>query len=42
MNTMVLSIGNAFMFGGLLAALPDRKQFEAFQASIVSTLAAEK
>ena len=30
-GTMFLSFGNAFMFGGLLAALPDRESFENFE-----------
>jgi len=29
-GTMFLSFGNAFMFGGLLATLPDAERFEAF------------
>jgi len=33
-GTMFLSFGNAFMFGGLLATLPDEKRFEAFEKSI--------
>ncbi len=32
-GTMFLSFGNAFMFGGLLAVLPDADQFEAFERS---------
>ncbi len=30
-GTMFLSFGNAFMFGGLLATLPDAKRFEAYE-----------
>ena len=33
-GTMFLSFGNAFMFGGLLASLPDQDTFERFQAQI--------
>ena len=33
-GTMFLSFGNAFMFGGLLATLPDAKRFEAFEGSL--------
>ncbi len=33
-GTMFLSFGNAFMFGGLLAALPDAKRFEAFESAL--------
>ena len=33
-ETMFLSFGNAFMFGGLLATLPDAKRFEAFEVSL--------
>ena len=33
-GTMFLSFGNAFMFGGLLATLPDAERFEAFEASL--------
>jgi len=31
---MFLSFGNLFMFGGLLATLPDQKRFEEFEASL--------
>ena len=30
-GTMFLSFGNAFMFGGLLATLPDQETFDKFQ-----------
>jgi len=30
-GTMFLSFGNAFMFGGLLAAMPSQERFEAFE-----------
>ena len=30
-GTMFLSFGNAFMFGGLLLAMPGQEQFEAFE-----------
>jgi len=33
-GTMFLSFGNAFVFSGLLATLPDEKRFEAFEKSI--------
>ena len=33
-GTMFLSFGNAFMFGGLLATLPDEARFEAFRRSL--------
>lgn len=33
-GTMFLSFGNAFMFGGLLATLPDAERFEAFENSL--------
>jgi len=33
-GTMFLSFGNAFMFGGLLAALPGTEQFAAFERSL--------
>ena len=33
-GTMFLSFGNAFMFGGLLAALPDEERFETFERSL--------
>ena len=33
-GTMFLSFGNAFMFGGLLATLPDRERFDAFEKSL--------
>ena len=33
-GTMFLSFGNLFMFGGLLATLPDQKRFEQFEASL--------
>ena len=35
-GTMFLSLGNLFMFGGLLATLPDQKRFEKFEASLPS------
>lgn len=37
-GTMFLSFGNLFMFGGLLATLPDQKRFEQFEASLPSSL----
>ena len=33
-GTMFLSFGNAFMFGGLMATMPDAEQFAAFEASL--------
>jgi len=33
-GTMFLSFGNAFMFGGLLATLPEQEVFEAFESSL--------
>ena len=33
-GTMFLSFGNAFMFGGLLAMLPDPERFDAFEKSL--------
>ena len=33
-GTMFLSFGNAFMFGGLLATLPDQESFDRFQEKI--------
>ena len=33
-GTMFLSFGNVFMFGGLLATLPDTEQFTAFESSV--------
>ena len=33
-GTMFLSFGNAFMFGGLLAMLPDQERFEAFEKTL--------
>ncbi len=33
-GTMFLSFGNAFMFGGLLATLPDQESFDRFQEEI--------
>ena len=33
-GTMFLSFGNAFMFGGLLAALPDQAAFDRFRESL--------
>ena len=33
-GTMFLSFGNAFMFGGLLATLPDGERFESFESSL--------
>ena len=33
-GTMFLSFGNAFMFGGLLATLPEASKFEAFESSL--------
>ena len=33
-GTMFLSFGNAFMFGGLLATLPDQKQFDVFEGKL--------
>ena len=34
LGTMFLSFGNAFMFGGLLATLPDQESFDRFQEKI--------
>ena len=34
-GTMFLSFGNAFMFGGLLATLPDQERFDDFEKSLV-------
>jgi len=33
-GTMFLSFGNGFMFGGLLATLPEAERFEAFESSL--------
>ena len=33
-GTMFLSVGNAFMFGGLLATIPSAEQFTAFESSL--------
>lgn len=33
-GTMYLSFGNAFMFGGLLAALPEQERFEEFRKTL--------
>ena len=33
-GTMFLSFGNAFMFGGLLATLPDQERFDDFEKSL--------
>ena len=33
-GTMFLSLGNAFMFGGLLATLPDEARFAAFEKAL--------
>ena len=33
-STMFLSFGNAFMFGGLLWAMPDEERFAAFESSL--------
>ncbi|MDO4867305.1 MAG: hypothetical protein Q4C10_12190 [Clostridia bacterium] len=33
-GTMFLSFGNAFMFGGLLATLPEAERFEAFEGAL--------
>ena len=33
-GTMFLCFGNAFMFGGLLATLPDQESFDCFQEKI--------
>lgn len=35
-GTMLLSFGNAFMFGGLLAALPSQERFDAFEKEVLS------
>lgn len=37
-GTMFLSFGNAFMFGGLLATLPDAERFEAFGKNLRRSL----
>ena len=34
-GTMFLSFGNAFMFGGLLAAMPDEETFEKFREKVL-------
>lgn len=34
-GTMFLSFGNGFMFGGLLATLPEREQFDAFERELL-------
>ena len=36
-GTMFLSFGNAFMFGGLLAALPGQERFEEFERDHLKT-----
>ena len=33
-GTMFLSFGNAFMFGGLIAAMPDQERFDAFEREL--------
>ena len=33
-GTMYLSFGNAFMFGGLLAALPEQERFDEFRKTL--------
>lgn len=33
-GTMLLSFGNAWMFGGLLAAMPDAERFEEFERKL--------
>ena len=33
-GTMFLSFGNAFLFGGLLATLPEQEVFDAFESSL--------
>ena len=33
-GTMFLSLGNAFMFGGLLATMPSAEQFTTFESSL--------
>ena len=38
-GTMFLSFGNAFMFGGLLATLPGRERFDAFEKELQATKA---
>ena len=38
-GTMFLSFGNAFMFGGLLATLPDQELFDAFEKSLAANRA---
>lgn len=35
-GTMFLSLGNAFMFGGLLAALPSQERFDEFEKEVLS------
>ena len=35
-GTMFLSFGNAFMFGGLLAALPGQERFDEFEKEVLS------
>lgn len=40
-GTMFLSFGNAFMFGGLLWALPSAEQFKAFESSLQQPLEEE-
>ena len=35
-STIFLSFGTLFMFGGLLATLPDQKQLEKFKASLTT------
>jgi len=36
-GTMFLSFGNAFMFGGLLAAMPGQERFEEFERDLLGT-----
>lgn len=36
-GTMFLSFGNAFMFGGLLAMLPNQERFDAFEKRLMES-----
>lgn len=36
-GTMFLSFGNAFMFGGLLATMPNQERFDEFERSLLES-----
>ena len=37
-GTMFLSFGNAWMFGGLLAAMPSQERFDEFERNLLKTM----